>query len=73
MVHRRGVSRILEGKSEGKRTLGRSRRRWEDNTKIGPQEVVGGMDWIELAQDRDRWCECRNEPSGSIKRGEFVD
>ena len=73
MVHRRGLSRILEGKSEGKRTLGRPRRRWEDNIKMGPQEVGGGMDWIELAQDRDRWCEYRNAPSGSIKRGEFVD
>jgi hypothetical protein len=43
-------------KSEGKRPLGRPRRRWEDNIKIELQEVgCGGMVWIELAQDRDRW------------------
>jgi len=41
---------------EGKRPLGRPRRRWEDNIKMGLQEVgCGGMDWIELAQDRNRW------------------
>jgi hypothetical protein len=44
------------GKAEGKRPLGRSRRRWEDNIKTDHQEVgCGGMDWVELAQDRDRW------------------
>jgi len=44
------------GKPEGKRPLGRPRRRWEDNNKMDLQEVgCGGMDWIELAQDRDRW------------------
>jgi len=44
------------GKPEGKRPLGRPRRGWEDNNKIDLQEVgCGGMDWIELAQDRDRW------------------
>ena len=43
-------------KTEGKRPLGRSRRRWEDNIKMDIQELCcGGMDWIELAQDRDRW------------------
>jgi len=53
---RRGVYRVLVGKPEGKRPLGRSRRRWEDNIKINLQEVgCGDMDWIELAQDRDRW------------------
>jgi hypothetical protein len=52
----RGVNRVLVGKPEGKRPLGRTRRRWEDNIKTGLQEVgCGGMDWIELAQDRDRW------------------
>jgi hypothetical protein len=44
------------GKPEGKRPLGRPRRRWEDNIKIYLQEVgCGGMDWIELAQDRESW------------------
>ena len=44
------------GKPEGKRPLGRPRRRWEDYIKMGLQEVVyGGMDWIDLTQDRDRW------------------
>jgi hypothetical protein len=50
------VHRVLVGKPEGKRPLGRPRRRWEDNIKIDVQEVVGGRwDWMELAQDRDRW------------------
>jgi hypothetical protein len=53
---RRGVHRILVRKREGKRPLGRPRRRWEDNTKMDLQEVgCGGMDGIELAQDRDNW------------------
>jgi len=53
---RRGVYRFLVGKPEGKRPLGRPRRRWEDNIKMDLQEVGGGgVDWIELAQDRDRW------------------
>ena len=43
------------GKPEGKRPLGRSRRRWEDNIKMDLREVGGGGDWMELAQDRDRW------------------
>jgi len=52
----RGVYRVLVGKPEGKRPLGRTRRRWENNIKMDLQEVgCGGMDWIELAQDRDRW------------------
>jgi len=52
----RGVYRVLVGKSEGKRLLGRLRHRWEDNIKMNLQEVgCGGMDWIELAQDRDGW------------------
>jgi hypothetical protein len=46
----------LVGKHEGKRPLGRPRCRWEDDIKMDIQEVVlGGMDWIGLAQDRDRW------------------
>jgi len=48
--------RVLMGKPEGKRPLGRPRRRWEDNIKMDLQEVeCRGMDWIELAQDRDGW------------------
>ena len=52
----RDVHRVLVGKPEGKRPLGRPRRRWEDNIKMDLQEV-GGIcgDWVELAQDRDRW------------------
>jgi hypothetical protein len=53
---RKGVYGVLVGKPEGRRPLGRPRRRWDDNIKIDLQEVgCGGMDWIELAQDRDRW------------------
>jgi len=53
---RRGVYRVLVEKPEGKRPLGRPRRRWEDNIKMDLQEAgCGGMDWIQLAQDRDRW------------------
>ena len=53
---RRGVYRVLVGKPEGKRPLGRPWRRWEDNIKMDLQEVgYGGVDWIELTQDRDRW------------------
>jgi len=56
MGERRGVYRVLVGKPEGKRPLGRSRCKWEDTIKMGLQEVgCGGMDWIELAQDRDSW------------------
>jgi hypothetical protein len=50
-----GVYRVLVGKPVGKRPLGRPRRRWEDNNKIDLQGVeCGVMDWIELAQDRDK-------------------
>jgi len=56
MGERRGVYRVLVGKPEGQRPLGRPRHRWEDNIKINLQEVrCGGMDWIKLAQDRHRW------------------
>jgi hypothetical protein len=52
----RGVQRFPVGKPEGKRPLGRPRRRWEDNIKTDLQEVGGGYgDWMEFAQDRDRW------------------
>ena len=51
----RGVHRVLVGKPERKRPLGRPRRRWEDNIKMDLQEVGGSGDWMELAQDGDRW------------------
>ena len=51
----RGVHRVLVGKPEGKRPLGRPRRRWEDNIKMDLWGVGGGGDWMVLAQDRDRW------------------
>jgi hypothetical protein len=55
VVERRGVYRVLVVEPEGKRPLGRPRRRWEDNIKMDLQAVEGeGMDWIELAQGRDR-------------------
>ena len=56
MGERRGEYRVWVGTPEGKRPLGRPRRRWEDNIKMDLQEVgCGGTDWIELAQDTDRW------------------
>jgi hypothetical protein len=56
MGERRGAYRALVGKPEGRRPLGRPRRRWEDNIKMDLREVGwGGIDWINLAQDRDRW------------------
>jgi len=52
----RGVHRVLVGKPEGKRPLGRPRLSWEDDIKMDLQEVGGGCeDWMELVQDRDRW------------------
>ena len=56
MEEGRGVHKVLMGKPEGKRPLGIPRRRWEDNIKIDLEEVGRGCgDWMELAQDRDRW------------------
>jgi len=56
MGEERGVYRVLVGKPEGRRPLGRLRRRWEGNIKMDLQEVgCEGMDWIELAQNKDRW------------------
>jgi len=52
----RGVYRILVGKPEGRKPLGRPRRRWEDNIRMDLREVgCGCVDWMELAEDRDRW------------------
>jgi hypothetical protein len=54
----RGAYRDLVGRPEGRRSLGRPRRRWKDNIKMDLEEVEwggGGMDWIDMAQDRDRW------------------
>jgi hypothetical protein len=52
----KNVYRMLVGKPEGKRSLGRPRRRWKNNIKMDLQEVGGGCgDWTELSQDRDRW------------------
>ena len=55
MGEERGVYRVLVGKPEGRRPLGRPRRRWVDNIRTHLQEGCGYMDWIGLAQDRDRW------------------
>jgi len=56
MGEERGLYRVLVGKTEGRRPLGRPRRRWVDNIKMDLQEVgCGYMDWIGLTQDRDRW------------------
>ena len=56
MEEGRGVHKVLVGKPEGKRPLGRPRCRWEDNIKMDLEELGRGCgDWMELAQDRDRW------------------
>jgi hypothetical protein len=56
MAEGSGVYKVLVGKPDGKRPMGRPRLRWEDNIKMDLQEVgCGGMDWIQQAQDRDRW------------------
>jgi hypothetical protein len=61
LKERSGLYRVLVGNPEGKRLLGRPRRRCKDNIKINLKEVVcGAMDWIELAQDRDRWLALQN-------------
>jgi hypothetical protein len=69
MGERRGIYRVLVGKPEGKRPFQRPRHRWQDNIKMDLQEVrCGGMDWIELAQDRDRWQALANEVINKKKK-----
>jgi hypothetical protein len=68
----RGVCMVLVGRSEGKRPLGRPRRRWKDNIKMDLREIgIDGANWIHLAQDRVRWRACVNAVmnlSGSIRK-----
>jgi hypothetical protein len=77
MVEGRGVHGALVGKPEGKRPLGRPRRRWVDNIKMVLQEVGRDCgDWMELAQDRERWRALASTVRNlwvSIKCGEFLD
>jgi hypothetical protein len=77
MGERRGTCWALVRKPEGRRPLGRPRRRWEDNIKMDLREVgCGSADWINLAQDRVQvagFCVYGDEPSGSIKCGEFLE
>jgi hypothetical protein len=74
---KRCAYRLLVGNPEGKRPLGRPRRRWIDNVRLDLGEIGwGGMDWIGVAQDTDqveRSCDCGNEPSGSIKCWETIE
>jgi hypothetical protein len=75
MEERRGLYRVLVGKPEGKRPLGKPWCRWEDKIKIDSQEV-GVIVWINLAQGRDRWRAHVNVVTnlrGSIKKGQFLD
>ena len=69
----RDLHKVLVGKPEGKRPLGGPRRRWENNIKMDLEEVGGGGDGMELAQDRDRWRTFVNVVMNSIKCGEFLD
>jgi len=77
MGEKRGMYRVLVGKPDGRRLLGRPRRRWENNMKIDLQEVGCGGYGLDRAGSRDGQVagifECGNEPSGSIKFGEFID
>jgi hypothetical protein len=74
MGEKRNVYRLLVGKPEGKRPLGRLRRRWMDNIKMDLVEIgLSVVDWIGLAQDRYSSCERGNEPSGSIKCWKTVE
>jgi hypothetical protein len=69
MGEKRGTNRFVEGKPEGKRPIGKPRHEWGNNNKMDLQEVgCWGIDWIELAQYRDRW-----RAHSSIKGREFLD
>jgi hypothetical protein len=68
----RGVYRVLVGRPEGKRPLGRPRRRWEDDIRMDLWEIrIDGANWIRLAQDRAGFYEHGNEPSDSIKKAGY--
>jgi hypothetical protein len=68
----RGVYRVLVGRPEGKRSLGRPRRRWEDNIKLDLREIgIDGANWIQLAQDMVQWRAFVN--TGSIKKKDISD
>jgi hypothetical protein len=56
MGEERKMYKVLMGKPEGKKPLGRPRRRWEDGIRMDPRDIgLGGVDWIRLSQDRNRW------------------
>jgi len=74
MGEERVVYRVLVRKPEGRRPLGRPKRRWVDNIRIDLQEVECGLDWAGPGQRQVAdACECSNEPSGSVKCAEFLD
>jgi len=76
MWERRSVYRVLVGKPKGKRPRGRPRRRWEDNIKMDLQSGMWGYGLDRAGSGQGQvagTCECGNEPSGSIKCGEFLD
>jgi hypothetical protein len=77
MGEKRNAYRLLVGKPEGNRPLGRLRRRWVDNISMDLVEVGwGDVDWLGLAQDRSRWescCEFGIEPTGSMKCWETIE
>jgi hypothetical protein len=76
MGEKRGADRILLRRPEGRRPLGRPRRRWEDNIKMNLQDLGWGIDWIQLAKGRDKWRALVNAVMSlrfSIKCGEFLD